>query len=403
MSLNKKSYDEVSRILAKSRGGSKSDKLLNNYNEWYDIPKNEDLTLDKEVELLYNDGSDIGSRMYTIEQDWGDLKGYSIYNGIMWIIIGIIICFLNVYLEKETLADPYYLRYCCDCYQLSKTYPKANSHAGIDWSYCINDCTCNYCQNVSSSFNATIPYAKTCSIGNERLSHKDCDKNLSYSVFRIFKKSYIWYGVSCLAVTFVYGIVILCFLSCGKDVVTNSVRIFMYNLVVAIICFYCLFKRYQYYGKKFPDHGNIVCRVNSIDYWAEKCLDILIYTSMALISIPWILLCTKCCCNKSKYRVALNKVVDSIIIMLSVIIMIIFLFGIIAAVSKIIYSRFKKSNEIHTIYHGDPFSKDTNYILIILMACIMFKSVDIFFKKFFRSKFKEQWKYRATVSVYNEF
>ena len=220
------------------------------------------------------------------------LSYYVIYNIIKWLTISGLIFYLS-YHHYKTITNPSKTRYCCDCEQYAMSNLTDNNYR-LDWSYCLSskDCSCNLCNNPQ----ITYPITETCEVISNQLKNKTIlptknrkgcdDKKLSQNNFfwLPMAKDIRIYGIVTIAVCLLYCIVTLIIYCIEKNsnferfYTIIGIQLWIYNLLVALICSYCLFKIFQYYENKnlfLPINPTIkfTCYIDAISKKDEKILN----------------------------------------------------------------------------------------------------------------------------------
>eukprot|EP01084_Bolivina_argentea_P125610 222533_1 len=241
---------------------------------------------------------------------------YLIWNGIRFLTIGILIFLANSRHNEDLqkIQDD-----CCKCYYIS-TEPDQHDIDGdkrFDLSYCMPTCTdCNYCEQIKHTTPAPIDhtsckwegYQEPKSWHNLNIFIRPnfnkvtgCHKNVSITSMYMFAKSYTTYGNWALAMGLVYFFAMGILLWCFKDRYdTISIFIFIYNVVMAELCLYWLFKPHQYHRQTIDyETTTAECEVDLISSDAEDMLTIVIFTSFGLLFLQ-IIYCIGSCCKLCK-------------------------------------------------------------------------------------------------------
>ena len=137
------------------------------------------------------------------------LKCYTRYNIITWIIVSIIIVVGAVH--KDSILSKY-AQDCCKCYYYAKDYS-----IKIDFGYCFDrDCGCSNCKSLGSN--------NDCSFSNSPVrwdttqADQECnavEDYLSISSFHVFRKEYWGYALMTSIYAVLYTIYMVCLIVCG--------------------------------------------------------------------------------------------------------------------------------------------------------------------------------------------
>lgn len=247
--------------------------------------------------------------MIATERKW--LLGYIVYASILWISIASCIFFVNT--QKAQLAKKKTWS-CCKCWAIANQ-PNYNGPQ-IDWSHCLNDCSCNLCAKYTlyltenDDNNTTLLLDnETCSNLNDtyllmiestfptkedQKSDEGCLSNLSTTGFFILEKNYNYYGyIGIIICSFQILLLWLYLALCKRNDI--GIIIFINSFVSSEICYYVMIKSYQYQFNENTDcFENIMNNIQK-EAWKWSIIIVLLQ-----LGIQWFYVLSRCCCSKGR-------------------------------------------------------------------------------------------------------
>ena len=229
------------------------------------------------------------------------VKLYVIAACLLWICIGGLILYRNI---QKSKALSKYDKYCCDCYKLAKESEKDK----FDWSYCT-DCSCSTCDYYIENNLGNLTESLTCSDIKKNYgddyddndSGEICkDDHLSTTTAKFLTKDYWIYGMIAMTVAIIQIIVLLIYI-CTTKQIDVGIPLFIHNIVALEICYYCVFKCYQYYP--FVNNDDIHCFQDVLKQGQEASLSYFVMISIAFhVLLPLTLTIFKWAVNKFNDR-----------------------------------------------------------------------------------------------------
>eukprot|EP01084_Bolivina_argentea_P046102 84873_1 len=195
-------------------------------------------------------------------------KIWMITNGLIWLIVSI--TSIALLIKKQSNLDNFYDHsQCCYCLWVAHNY-----HIRVEWSPC---------------------YATPLSLNPDNL-HQVCNSHckgpeptdmlgtLSYKTASLIPKYYVEYGVFALFLVSIY--LILLWMAIFKYKIQLTGKLFIGNIIVAIICYYPYIKLYQFHRDEYNScenpppfqHGQEqYCYVSALDLTGNTAVNLLAY------------------------------------------------------------------------------------------------------------------------------
>ena len=275
----------------------------------YNTTKASPLKPQSSKESISSEDSTMSTR--TLNRNWRQIQSYICIKGVIWILIGSIIFWRNFQRQDNLTSSPHRPPYetaqkwCCDCHKYAESQSQLSHQKArrVDWSYCSKCFNCTACNSRVNDIpsQADTSWNEQYCEGTHGIYHKsECHVDyLSATTMTIFYKNYHYYGIGALVTCALYVGITLFIFKLDKNshhVGTIGMLLMVYNVIVAMICFYMIFKTYQYDKKTINNETGAYCYVDTIGELAEHILEAFVYSSLILVILQWLF----CCCKFSQ-------------------------------------------------------------------------------------------------------